>query len=77
MPKIFNIIFEVNLTIGGSRTSTCPCVTSFKQFHANVAFAHAQTIAFYLFCCKIDLGIIQDVDIHDQMILMSKALFMS
>jgi hypothetical protein len=38
LPKIFNIIFEASLTKGGLGTSSCPCPTSFKQYHSNATF---------------------------------------
>jgi hypothetical protein len=54
MLKIFNRIFEAGLTKGGLRTSSCPCVASFRRSHSNATFACAQAIAFYSFCYKID-----------------------
>jgi hypothetical protein len=52
MPKIFNKIFETNLTKGDLKTSSCHCVVSFMQSHLNSAFLYAQIVVFYSFCRK-------------------------
>jgi hypothetical protein len=58
--KVFNRIFEVNLTKDSLGTFSCPCDVSYTQSHSNACMSN-----YLLFILSQNqLGITQDANIH-------------
>jgi len=74
MPKIFNMIFEMSLTKGGLGTFSCACDVSSRRSPFQCNFYLCMNNCLLLISSQNWLVIIQEVGIHDQMILMSRAL---
>ncbi len=74
LPKILHKVFEASLTKGNLKTSSCPCVASFKRNPIPMQFCLCTNNYLLLIPLQNWLDITQDEGIHYQMILMSRTL---